>query len=454
MSLRRALLLRLLVPVALLLILNSALAYGLTLHYSNAIYDSWLYDIAHTVSLEVGEDGPEVAHTDEIEQQLKTWKTGDSDYYSITVDGRIIAGDVDLPPEPVQVEHFADDAYLYDAQRNGFDVRLMTLNVPASSEHPALVVRVAQDRRIRYQLAEEIFYAVAVPAVLLLLVAVVLIGVVIRSSLRGIDLLTARLATHPEGKPLAIDPSALPRELRGMTSAFSGLVERNNTLMAAQRQFVANAAHQLRSPMAATQLHLDGVEHADNPAELQRSLAQLRRSVERSNRLANQLLSLARLEPGTRLPIPMTAVDLGDSTRAAGTDYVPLALNRGIDLTLDLPTEPVLIRGHALLLQEALSNLIDNAVRYHPGNGQIELGVAVHDGLAVVTVQDDGPGVDPAFATQLFTRFARSDEGRGDGAGLGLAIVREIVELHRGVVRAEPGHEGRGLCIWLELPLA
>ena len=97
MSLRRALLFRLLGPVALLLILSSALAYRLTLHYSNAIYDSWLYDIAHTVSLEVGEDGPEVVHVDEVEQQLKTWKTGDHEYYSISVGDRIIAGEKDLP---------------------------------------------------------------------------------------------------------------------------------------------------------------------------------------------------------------------------------------------------------------------------------------------------------------------------------------------------------------------
>ncbi len=277
---------------------------------------------------------------------------------------------------------------------------------------------------------------------------------VVCSSLKGIDLLTARLVCHPEGQPLSVDSSTLPRELRGMTLAFAGLVERNNALLAAQRRFVANAAHQLRSPMAATQLHLDGVERADNPVERQRSLAQLRRSVERSNRLANQLLSLARLEPGTRLPIPMTRVDLGETTRAAGTDYVPLALNRGIDLSLDLPPSPVEIVGHALLLQEALSNLIDNAVRYHPGQGTIELGVEILAGRAVVTVRDDGPGVDPAFAAQLFTRFARSDESRSAGAGLGLAIVREIVELHRGEVRAEPGADGRGLCIRLEFPLA
>lgn len=453
MSLRRALLFRLLGPVALLLILSSALAYRLTLHYSNAIYDSWLYDIAHTVSLEVGEDGPEVVHVDEVEQQLKTWKTGDHEYYSISVGDRIIAGEQDLPPASGPVEPFASDATVYDSRRDGVDLRVMTLQVPASDEHPALVIRVAQDQRIRYELAEEILYAVAGPAVMLLMMAVLLIGVVIRSSLKGIDVLTAQLATHPQGAALEIDPSTLPEELRGLTSAFAGVVERNNTLLKAQRQFIANAAHQLRSPMAATQLHLDGVARAETASERQRSLSQLRRSVERSNRLANQLLSLARLEPGTRVPIPMSRVDLGETVRAAGAEYVPLALNRGIDLTLDVSASPVAISGHALLLQEALSNLIDNAVRYHPGRGEIALGVEVQDGQAVVTVCDDGPGIDPAFADQLFTRFARSDEGRGDGAGLGLAIVREIVELHHGKVGAGPGRDGHGLCIRMTFPL-
>lgn len=453
MSLRRALLFRLLGPVALLLILSSVLAYQLTRHYANTIYDSWLYDIAHTVSLEVGEDGPEVVHVDEVEQQLKTWKTGDHDYYSISVAGRLIAGDAGLPPTPARVQRFAADATVYDARRNGVDLRLMILQVPASDQHPALEIKVAQDQRVRYELADEILDAVAIPSILLLLIAVPLIGVVVRGSLKGIDVLSARLARHPEGAPLDIDPASLPEELRELSLAFAGVVERNNTLLKAQRQFVANAAHQLRSPMAATQLHLDGVARAGSEAERHRSLSQLRRSVERSNRLANQLLSLARLEPGTRLPIAMAVVDLAETAQAAGADYVPLALNRGIDLTLDVPPAPVRVLGHALLLQEALSNLIDNAVRYHPGEGRIELGVAVQDGRAVVTVSDDGRGVAAEFAGQLFTRFARSDEGRGDGAGLGLAIVSEIVELHHGQVRAEAGREGRGLCIRLEFPL-
>lgn len=454
MSLRRALQLRLLVPVALLLMLSSAVAYALTLHYANSIYDSWLYDIAHTVTLEVGEDGPEVVHTQEVEQQLKTWKTGDQDYYSISVEGRIIAGDHGLPPPPATIERYSDDAYLYDAERDGKHLRLMTLHAPATAQRPAIDVRVAQDKLLRYRLAQEMFYTVAVPAVLLIAMAALLIRVVVRSTFTGLDDLTRRLATHPEGEPLAIDAGKLPAELRAMTIAFAGLVERNNTLLKAQRQFVANAAHQLRSPMAATELHLDGVEHAESPAQRKLSLGQLRRAVERTNRLAQQLLSLARLEPGTRLPIPMRRVDLAETLRAAGADYVPLALNKGIDIELDVPDDPLWVLGHELLLREAFSNLIDNAVRYHPGGGNIRLIATGSGARASVRVEDDGPGLAPGLAERLFTRFVRSDEGSGEGSGLGLSIVREIVELHHGSIRTEPGPDGRGLAMQIELPLA
>ncbi len=453
MSLKRALLLRLLVPIALLLVVSNVFAYRLTLHYANAIYDSWLYDLAHTVSLEVGEDGPQSVHTDEIDKQLRTWKTGGSEAYLITASGRRIAGDAALSASDSLGQPYADDARVADVERPPLQLRVMKLSVPANAQHPALEVRVAQDMAVRYELADEILYAVAAPAVLLILIAVLLTGAAVRASLRGIDVLTERLIRHPEGRLLAIDPDQLPQELRGMTAAFADLIARNGTLLKAQQQFIANAAHQLRSPMAATELHLDGIEHAASDEDRQRSLAQLRRSIERSKRLANQLLSLARLEPGSRPPLPMQPVDLGETARAAGAEYVPLALDRGIELTLDLPPSPALISGHALLLKEALSNLIDNAVRYHPGRGRIELCVAIDGERALLTVSDDGPGVDAELAARLFSRFARSDGGQGDGAGLGLAIVREIVDLHRGEVQAEAGEAGSGLCIRLEFPL-
>lgn len=454
MSLKRTLLLRLLVPIALLLIASSVIAYRLTLQYANGIYDSWLYDLAHTVSLEVGEGGPETVHTSEIDKQLRTWKTGGSEAYLITAGGRRIAGDAALAAADRLGEVYADDARIAEMTRDSQQLRVMNLAVPANEAHPALEVRVAQDMTVRYQLADEILYAVAGPALLLIVIAFALTGTAVRAGLRGIDVLTDRLRQHPEGQLLEIEPSHLPQELRGMTAAFAGLIARNGSLLKAQQQFIANAAHQLRSPMAATELHLDGIERATSDDERRRSLAQLRRSIDRSRRLTNQLLSLARLEPGSRLPLPMKPVDLGETARAAGAEYVPLALDRGIDLTLDLPPVPALIVGHALLLQEALSNLIDNAVRYHPGQGCIALGVTIEDARAVLTVSDDGPGIDASLAPRLFTRFARGDEGHGDGAGLGLAIVREIVGLHRGELQASAGEGGKGLCIRIAFPLA
>ncbi len=453
MSLKRALLMRLLVPIALLLVISSAFAYRLTLHYANSIYDSWLYDLAHTVSLEVGEDGPEAVHTDEIDKQLRTWKTGGSEAYLITVAGRRIAGDQALAASDPHAEPYADDAWVADFARGAEQLRVMRLAVPRNAQHPALDVRVAQDMAVRYELAEEIMFAVAIPAVMLMVMAVLLTGVAVRSSLRGIDLLTARLSRHPEGRLLEIEPSHLPEELRGMTAAFADLIRRNGMLLKAQQQFIANAAHQLRGPMAATELHLDGIDYAGSDEERRRSMAQLRRSIERSRRLTNQLLSLARLEPGSRPPLAMKPVDLGETARAAGAEYVPLALNRGIELTLDLPSTAVRVNGHSLLLQEALSNLIDNAVRYHLGHGVIEVRVTIDGAHAVLTVCDDGPGVDVRLAPQLFTRFARSDDSHHDGAGLGLSIVREIVDLHHGEVRAEPGESGKGLCVRIALPL-
>lgn len=453
MSLRRALQIRLLVPVAVLLLFSSALAYALTRHYAGAIYDSWLYNMAHTVALEVGEDGPEVVHTAEIDQQLRNWKEGDRQDYAITVDGRLIAGNGDLPPAPRTARPYGPDAALYDAERGGKSLRLIVLHAPATERRPALEVRVAEDRARRDVLARRVGYTVALPAVFLIGIAGLLIRLTVRGSLAGLDELTQRLGAHPEGEALAIDASRLPRELRQMTMAFAGLVERNNSLLLAQRRFVANAAHQLRSPMAATELHLDGVEHAGTEAQRKASLAQLRRAVERTNRLAQQLLSLARLEPGTRPTIPMAPVDLVETVRASGADYVPLAINKGIDIELDVPEAMVRVRGNALLLGEAIANLIDNAVRYHPGGGNIRLAVDTVGPRARIVIADDGPGVSTALAQRLFTRFAQGDNSTGEGAGLGLAIVREIVELHGASVHAEPGDDGRGLRITIELPL-
>jgi two-component system sensor histidine kinase TctE len=207
--------------------------------------------------------------------------------------------------------------------------------------------------------------------------------------------------------------------------------------MIAQRRFVADAAHQLRTPLAAILLCAERAQRAANSADEQGALQGLHAAAERAARLSRQLLTLARAEPESNEATELKPVDLVALARSTGEEWIPRALTEDIDFGLVAPNHAVVINGNAGLLGELLSNLLDNAFRYS-GRGS-HITVTVTDAPPSIAVDDDGPGIPTDERDKIFERFHRVEGTGTQGCGLGLAIVREIANLHRATVQVGDG---------------
>ncbi len=281
------------------------------------------------------------------------------------------------------------------------------------------------------------------PQIALLAIALLLAWIGVYRGLKPLTDLAAQIEARDQNNLSPVPQSGLPRETRVLVARINALLARLSNAMRAQKRFVADAAHQLRTPLAAVLLHAERAERApDTPSERE-ALRALHRSVERAARLSQQLLALARTDPEAVSAIELKPIDLTTLARRVGEEWIPRALERDIDFGLAVPDDPVSVVGDERLLSELLSNLIDNALRY--GNAQGHVTLMVEAGSpARLSVQDDGPGIPLDERTRIFERFYRIPSGTGEGCGLGLAIVEEIARLHGATVEVSSGPENRG----------
>ncbi len=453
-SLRGRLLSRLLVPMLLLFAISGMASYLLATHFANSVYDDWLYDSVNSMALGVqytekgiGLDFPASA------QRLFEWDDADVIYYKISGDSSgYITGRADLPLGGRNTrQHRA--ATLFESALGGEEVHIAMLELPASHYGERVFVQVAETGQKRSRLTREILLGTLLPQILLIAVAIAVIGSSIRSALAPLQSLATQLSERDHRGLRPIDEVGVPTEVQPLTQALNALLARLDTALVAQRKFIADAAHQLRTPLTALKLHLDQaqreirepVEPVALPA-LRRTLTQLRSSSDRAVRLSNQLLSLARSEPEAQQSHVPESIDLHALALETGAEWVPRALQKNIELSLEgASSSPV--QGNAALIREALNNLLDNAVKYHPGNGHIVLTVSAAP--ATISVDDDGPGIPPEQRAQAFQRFHRGDRNSGEGSGLGLAIVQEIMAIHGGRAELSDGLSGRGLNVTL-----
>jgi two-component system sensor histidine kinase TctE len=322
----------------------------------------------------------------------------------------------------------------------GKAVRVAALYLPIGNANrpQSMLVQVAKSTALRTELARDIFIDIVLPLSLLMLLTSVLVWAGISRGLSPLRHLR-RLVENRSSRDLApLEVEDAPAEVRTLARAINSLLGEVNAQVAGQRRFIADAAHQLRTPLAGlkSQTELARVELSlaqPDPAALTQRLSQIETSVARSIRLVNQLLALARAEPDA--PLPLAPLDLARLAREVTMEAVPRALAKHIDLGLDAAPDSLLISGHEALLREMLGNLIDNAIQYCPAGSEIGVRVLDGGGQALIEVADNGPGIPPEERERVFERFYRGRmEGQGKGCGLGLAIVQEIARRHHGEV--------------------
>jgi len=361
----------------------------------------------------------------------------DSIYFQVTGPrGDLVDGDRDLPlplgeePERSGRVHFRNESL------HGTPVRVAYawINLqPLAQPKPRLaLVQVAETLDKRAQLANEIIKGVILPQFIILPVILALVWFALSRGLSPLAQLQERIRARPPDDLSPIDSRQVPEEISPLVGSLNDMLARLAHTIDAQKRFIADAAHQMKTPLAGMRMQSELALRQVDPGEIHRSLEQLAKSSESATRLVNQLLALARAENQPHAGVALETLDLGVLAREVVLDWVPASFAQEIDLGYEAPDEPLEIAGNPLMLRELLSNLIDNALRYTPSGsgGSVTVRVRASAGQALLEVEDTGPGIAPGERPRVFERFYRILGSSASGSGLGLAIVREIAQQH------------------------
>jgi two-component system sensor histidine kinase TctE len=439
-SVRRLLYRWLLIPLTGLLVLTALLGYPIVLYPVTEALDWALMDSARSLARHINtSEGYAALAVSSADDAMLRSDGYDRIYYSVRAgDGTLLAGDTKVA-QPARPIPETNDLY-YDSVIDGEPVRVaaMTLNRDGAN----LTIQVAETTVKRTRLARQILVGVIFVEVVLIATVALLVLIGIRKGLAPLQRLRAELQARSPEDLRPVPEAHAPVEAQPLVRAINGLLDQLAHAWRAQQQFVANAAHQLRTPLAGLRMQVEYALRQENPQEWRRALGMLTPVTERTVHLVHQLLTLARTEANAGGAASMAAVDLSSIVQEAAGHCMPKAIDRDIDLGLELTRSPVV--GDALLLGELVTNLIDNALTYSAHGSHVTVRAANFDGHSVLEVEDEGPGIAQSERTRIFERFYRTIGSAGEGCGLGLAIVQEIAQLHQAQVAISnpDGHSG------------
>jgi two-component system sensor histidine kinase TctE len=406
-------------------------AYFPSLEPATQAYDQALVDIGLAIGsqVRVGESAYRFELPEAVDRVLRTDRFDRIYYRVMSPSGIEIAGDPQLPPPP-------GDQVAHNTMYDGRQVRVVVVQSPCGSS--ICTVLVGETTLKRERLARDILLQSLFPELLIALATLVIVWFGVKRGLEPLARLSEEIKSRSAGDLRPIDAAGAPLETRPLVGALNGLLEEVSAASRSQQRFLANAAHQLRTPLAGLQTHTELALAQPMPDTCRTQLEQVQRATIRTGRLANQLLALARTEPGARSAT--AAVDLKGIVGGEADAWVRQSLARDIDLGFELDPAPV--RGDAFLLREALSNLVHNAIEYSSRGGRVTVRTGRRNGHAFLEVEDDGPGISPDERERVLERFYRVPGTPGTGSGLGLAIVREIAASHAASLFVAEGTAG------------
>lgn len=326
---------------------------------------------------------------------------------------------------------------------NGEQWRVFTLRSP-----PGRWFQSAERADIRQELAEDIAIGTLLPLLLALPLMALAIWATVIWAMRPLSRVSDEIGERDPERMTPLDTANLPLETHGLVRAVNGLLHRLNAALARERQFIADAAHELRTPISALKVHASNAREAAEVGERQTSQRHLDQSIARIERLVAQLLSLNRAE-GASQNSPHTYLDLGALVRTEIDEIRPISLQKR--QTIQLRLDEVQVLGDALALGPLVRNLLENAIRYTPDEGSIIVSTGIEQDWAKLSIEDSGPGIPEESRNRVFDRFYRIVGSNVEGSGLGLAIVREIIDDHGGRITLGTSETLGGLAatVWL-----
>jgi two-component system sensor histidine kinase TctE len=447
-SLRAHLLRMLLPPIAALLALGALVAYYPSIEPATEAYDQALIDVGISLGtyIRASESGYRLELPVAVDQVLRR-DSYDTIYYRvISPAGDEIAGDEGLPVPPDEREG-RDGFVSYNTSYKGQKVRAVAL--PAQCGNTVCRVVVAETTVKRNRLARDILFSTLLPEMLIAFATLVIVWFGVKRGLGPLARLSEEIKSRSPGDLRPIDAAGTPEETRPLVAALNGLLDEVAQASRNQQRFLANAAHQLRTPLAGLQAHTELALAKPLPEPARSELEQVHQATIRTARLANQLLALARAEPGAR----GSAAELNLKTlvESDADAWVHQALARDVDLGFELEAAPV--QGDAFLLREALANLVHNAMEYSQRGARVTVRTGQRSRHSFVEVEDDGPGIPPAERERVLDRFYRVPGTPGTGSGLGLAIVREIAAGHGASIVISEGAAEKGCRVAITFPM-
>jgi len=334
------------------------------------------------------------------------------------------------------------------AMFRGQPVRILLRSRPDGSRFA-----ITQPTDARDDIAGNMAFRTLLPIATLIPCLLLVTALVIAGSLRPMVHLAGDLDLRRGDDMTPLPLAGMPSELHPFIVSINGLLERMKRMMDQQRRFVADAAHELRTPITALGLQAENLDTVELPDQARERLAVLRRGMRRTNHLLEQLLALARHEGGPHREAAVV-VELDRLVRDSVEDVLPEAARKVIDVGFEL-IEPTAIKGEPVMLATMIRNLLDNAVRYTPRGGRVDIGVYRDADAAVLQIEDTGPGIPPGEMDRIFEPFFRGSQPGEDGTGLGLSIVKRIVDRSSGAIMLEniSGPSGTGLRATVRLPI-
>jgi two-component system sensor histidine kinase TctE len=442
LSIHRRLLILLLPPLALLMVAGGFADYRASMVFMRTAYDQSLTDAAFAqAGLIKVVDGKINAP---LPAQPAARASREKFYYSVWgPDGALVSGNAQLVPVMGEGNPVYADAWLGEHR-----IRIVSYHLATAVG--AVTVNVAETTYRREAARHFILTSTGLMDFILLDGTLLLVWIGVRYGLQPLWAVRDQIESRSPRELRPLDTAAVPAEVRPLVDALNGLFEVLREAARAQRQFVADAAHQLRTPIAGLVGHLELLTQDPAVAELGNRLAVLRDGMSRVAHSANQLLALARAEPSANLADKFETTDLVPLVRRVIERNVDRSVKAQLDLGADLKAASA--EGSAWLIEDLLGNLVDNALNYTPAGGHITVRCGGDESEPYLEVEDDGPGIPEGERSRVRQRFYRLPGSQGHGCGLGLAIVEEIARLHGASVTIDSGAGGHGTKIKVQFP--
>lgn len=433
----------LLIPLICLCALSTNVAYNLASQYANDAYDAYLLNSSDSIAARLGRNEKGIIVADlPLAAQAILRHNRDKFYYQIVDNkGHRLTGDAVLPMPRSMSEKGA--RFRYVRLEDGQKLRVCRIAVQVGEGTEEVWVQVAETLNSRNALLQQIFMSILVPQLALVALASISVWLGVRNGLLPLNKLSCLIKSRNKLDLSAIQLEATPTELEPVIVALNDLLAKARKQIDVQRQFIGDAAHQLRTPVTALKTYVDYAERVNENSQLNAILLKMGEATSRTVHLINRLLSLARVE-GNRNK-PLEDIDLTEAVNNAAAVLVHEALKKNIELQFDTPENPVQVHANKADLEELISNLLDNAIKYTQNGGFVWVKIITNDQITLV-IEDNGPGIPDEEKNRVFERFYRGEKTAGTGCGLGLSIVSEIVSFNQAAVELRD-REGGGTSI-------